>query len=202
MSEIQSKNESFCFNFGNYILLGTIYLFFLRFALKASLRAERTQGPRRGRICLTAGLDLRKSVTMQGATSKMSHNRTVILVVRPLWGRSNEDDLPPQVKTWALSPLCYESEQARAMQMRPRWGLFSICPLRSTRSGERTFSTAPTALLRSARRDAFRAKRGKNRYIVPILFAPYPECPTVFCRDATRRVFLLGIKGIKGIKVP
>ena len=36
---------------------------------------------------------------MQGATSKMSHNRTVILVVRPLWGRSNEDDLPPQVKT-------------------------------------------------------------------------------------------------------
>ena len=64
-----------------------------------SCKAERTQGPRRGRICLTAGLDLRKSVTMQGATSKMSHNRTVILVVRPLWGRSNEDDLPPQVKT-------------------------------------------------------------------------------------------------------
>jgi len=108
--------------------MGTIYLFFPRFALKASLQAERTQGPRRGRICLTAGLDLRKSVTMQGATSKMSHNRTVILVVRPLWGRSSEDDLPPQVKTWALSPLCYESEQARAMQMRPRWGLFSICP--------------------------------------------------------------------------
>ena len=145
---------------------GTIYLFFSHFALKASLRAERTQGPRRGRICLTAGLDLRKSVTMQGATSKMSHNRTVILVVRPLWGRSNEDDLPPQVKTWALSPLYYESEQARAMQMRPRWGLFSICPC-----------------VRSARRDAFRAKRGKNRYIVPIFFAPYPECPTVFCRD-------------------
>ncbi len=39
--------------------------------------------------------------------------------------------------------------------------------------------------VRSARRDAFRAKRGKNRYIVPIFFAPYPECPTVFCRDAT-----------------
>ena len=72
--------------------------------------------------------DLRKCVTMQGATSKMSHNRIVILVVRPLQGRSNEDDLPPQVKTWALSPLCYESEQARAMQMRPRWGLFSIRP--------------------------------------------------------------------------
>ena len=142
--------------------MGTIYLFFLQplpppspkgrelGKPNESGKAERTQGPRRGRICLTAGLDLRKSVTMQGATSKMSHNRTVILVVRPLWGRSNEDDLPPQVKTWALSPLCYESEQARAMQMRPCWGLSSIC-----------------LCVRSARRDAFRAKRGKNRYIVP-----------------------------------
>ena len=54
--------------------------------------------------------------------------------------------------------------------------------------------------LKTPKGGAFRAKRGKNRYIVPIFFAPYPECPTVFCRDATRRVFLLGIKGIKGIK--
>ena len=82
---------------------------------KGGKKAERTQGPRRGRICLTAGLDLRKSVTMQGATSKMSHNRTVILVVRPLWGRSNEDDLPRR-------------SRPAVMQMRPRWGLFSICP--------------------------------------------------------------------------
>ena len=29
----------------------------------------------------------------------MSHNSTVILVVRPLWGRSHVDALPPQVKT-------------------------------------------------------------------------------------------------------
>ena len=56
---------------------------------------------------------------MQGATSKMSHNRTVILVVRPLWGRSNEDDLPPQVKTCG-----YANE--------PPLGSFlhlSLCPL-------------------------------------------------------------------------
>jgi len=52
---------------------------------------------------------------MQGATSKMSHNRTVILVVRPLQGRSYEDDLPPQVKTCG-----YANET--------RWGLFSIRP--------------------------------------------------------------------------
>ena len=36
---------------------------------------------------------------MQGTTSKMSHNSTVILVVRPPWGRSYADILPPQVNT-------------------------------------------------------------------------------------------------------
>ena len=45
-------------------------------------------------------------------TSKMSHYSTIILVVRPRWGRSHVDALTPQVKTWALSPLRYESGKA------------------------------------------------------------------------------------------
>ena len=36
---------------------------------------------------------------MKRTTSKMSHNSSVILVVRPLWGRSHVDTLPPQVQT-------------------------------------------------------------------------------------------------------
>ena len=36
---------------------------------------------------------------MKGTTSKMSHNSTVIVVVRPLWGRSHVDALTLQVKT-------------------------------------------------------------------------------------------------------
>ena len=53
----------------------------------------------------------------------MSHNNTVVLAVRPLRGRSHVDVLPPQVKTWALSPLRYESGKAERRIVRPLWGL-------------------------------------------------------------------------------
>ena len=58
-----------------------------------------TQGPRRGQTMNNRRSRPAVGVTMQGTTSKMSHNHTVILVVRPPWGRSYADDLPPQVKT-------------------------------------------------------------------------------------------------------
>ena len=86
---------------------------------------------------------------MQGATSKMSHNRTVILVVRPLQGRSNEDDLPPQVKTWALFSAVLRKRASSSDANETPLGSFlhsSLCPLGFA---------------------AFVAQRRKNRYIVP-----------------------------------
>ncbi len=60
---------------------------------------------------------------MQGTTSKMSHNSTVILVVRPLWGRSHVGALPRRSRPAVLSPLRYESGRPAVTIVRPLWGL-------------------------------------------------------------------------------
>ena len=54
------------------------------------------QGPRRGH---TMHNRMRNMHICKRTTSKMSHYSTIILVVRPRWGRSHVDALTPQVKT-------------------------------------------------------------------------------------------------------
>ena len=56
----------------------------------------------------------------------MSHNSIVILVVRPLWGRSHVDALPPRVKTRGSFSASLRKRQSRATIVCPLWGPSSI----------------------------------------------------------------------------
>ena len=70
-----------------------------------------TVRPQRGRTMPNRRSWPAVGVTMQGTTSKMSHNSTIILVVRPLWGRSHVDALPrrsrPAVMHSVTSPRSF-----------------------------------------------------------------------------------------------
>ena len=101
-----------------------INLFFPRFALKASLRAEQTQGriekrPQRGLMYITAGLDLRGQYIRIATTPRGSHNKNNCTVVRHLRSRPLHSYIyrrsRPAVMHSATSPrsLCPLGPQGR-----------------------------------------------------------------------------------------
>ena len=122
----------FCLSSPIALLAAFFHLSFLFFLGMIYLLA---QGPRRGRTMLKRRSRSAVGVTMQGTTSKMSHNHTVILVVRPPWGRSYADDLPPHVKTcsyvheipfWGFSPFVLVSTGISFPSFFPGFGGFNI----------------------------------------------------------------------------